>query len=358
MYASSARSDTLLVGTKNGVALLERQGDSGWRVADQGLPGQHISAIVVEPESGLIFAGAFFGSVYASADGGHTWEARDRGIAEHDVYSLAWKRHDGHVRLFAGTQPARLFISDDLGLIWSELPGLREVQSVDQWWFPAPPHVAHTKFISFDPQDPHVVFACIEQGALLKSDDDGQTWRELNTLGFMNDKTRKVENFYDVHKLAIDPRDPDRLYVSGGAGLYVSEDRGTHWERRMSPGWASDVYPDGLVLNPRRPDLMFVGAAEHNPSTWHKSRYAGGKIFRTLDGGKSWETLGGGFPEESKDEVGALCLEDWGDGFGVYAATTGGEVYASEDGGDHWSLIASGLGAVSKKGHESLLVTA
>jgi hypothetical protein len=59
-----------------------------------------------------------------------------------------------------------------------------------------------------------------------------------------------------------------------------------------------------------------------------------------------------------RDEIGALCLEDWGDGVSLFAATTSGEVYASDDGGDEWSLIASGLAPVAKKGHDRLMAMA
>ncbi len=53
------------------------------------MQGQHISSIIIEPESSTALAGGFFGSVSASTDGGRTWERRDSGITKHDVYSLA-----------------------------------------------------------------------------------------------------------------------------------------------------------------------------------------------------------------------------------------------------------------------------
>lgn len=358
IYSSGSRSDQLLVGSKDGVVVLHRNPEGpGWSVAHRALPGQHISAIVLEPESGLIFAGVFFGSVYASADGGRTWERRDNGLTERDVYSLGSVRLNGKVRIYAGTEPAHLFYSDDLGLHWTELPALRSVPSTPTWSFPAPPHIAHVKFISFHPNDPATVYVCIEQGALLKSTDSGESWRELNTVGYYADKNRKIEHFYDVHKMIIDPRDPERIHVTGGAGLYVTTDGGASWQRWMSEDWAPDVYPDALVYNPRNPDVMFLSAAEHNPRTWHQSHFAGARIYRSTDGGRGWEILGEGLPDRLKQEVGALCLEDWGEGCSVFAATTGGDVYCSDDSGDHWSLIATGLAPISKKGHERLLQT-
>lgn len=358
VYESRAASTRVLVGTKHGVAVLERSA-GGWEKAGESLPGRHISSIVFDPSGETALAGAFFGPVYASEDDGRTWEERAEGLTHRDVYSLAIKQlPDGRVRSYAGTEPANLFQSDDLGRHWSVLPSLRDVPSVKDWNFPAPPHVAHTKFIRFSPSDPNVIYACIEQGALLRSDDLGESWREVNTLGFYKDANRPSEVFYDIHKLLIDPRDPNKLFVTGGAGLYVSRDAGAAWERRMVSDWAKDVYPDGLVFDPRNPDLMFMSAAEHNPARWRDAGlpgYSGSRLYRSRDHGTSWELLRGGLPDRMREEVGGLTLEAWDGGLQVFAATSAGDVWWSEDGGDAWTCIASGLGAISKKGHDVLL---
>src|SRR5436189_1263354 len=136
VYSSSEQSRQLWVATKDGLVLLERLGDRAWRVSHRALRGLHISSIIFEPTSGLIFAGAFFGSVHASTDGGKTWERRDNGLTIHDVYSLACNVVDGKMRLYAGTEPAHLFTSDDLGLHWTELAGLRAVPTASTWSFP------------------------------------------------------------------------------------------------------------------------------------------------------------------------------------------------------------------------------
>jgi photosystem II stability/assembly factor-like uncharacterized protein len=355
VYSSGERPRQVAVGTQDGLVFLERGERGEWRVAQRVLRGLHISSLITEPSGGVMFAGAFFGSLHASEDGGKTWERRDKGLTQQDVYSLASGQSGGSVRVYAGTQPAHLFYSDDLGRHWTELPSLRAVPSAGAWSFPAPPHVAHTKFITFDPHDSATVYACIEQGALLKSTNAGESWVELNTVGFYRDRNRPAENFYDVHRALIDPRDPKKIYVTGGAGLYVTFDGGARWERWTGSDWAEDVYPDGFVFNPRQPDTMFVSAAEHNPRTWHGRPHAGGKIYRSDDGGRNWRRLGGGLPDAMKHEVGALCLAEWGDGISVFAGTTGGNVYGSEDGGESWKLIASGLAPISKKGHERLL---
>ena len=148
IYASEERSNEVLVGTKDGVVIIERENNSKWRVVHEALKGLFISSIVVEPKSGTVFAGAFFGSVHASSDGGRTWERRSNGLIYDDVFSLATVRINGKVRVYAGTEPAHLFYSEDLGRQWTELPSLRSVPSAPKWSFPVAPHIAHTKFIA------------------------------------------------------------------------------------------------------------------------------------------------------------------------------------------------------------------
>src|SRR5437763_11536406 len=105
VYSSSEQSRQLWVATKDGLVLLERLGDRAWRVSHRALRGLHISSIIFEPTSGLMFAGAFFGSVHASADGGKTWELRDKGLWMDVFYSNASTLVDGQGRGDLGAYP-------------------------------------------------------------------------------------------------------------------------------------------------------------------------------------------------------------------------------------------------------------
>src|SRR2546429_6404110 len=88
VYASKSPSDELLVGTARGIARLKRE-NGGWKVAGHMLPDVHISVILVEPESGAIFAGGYKdGSLRVSRDRGETWQLSDIGLTEKNVYSL------------------------------------------------------------------------------------------------------------------------------------------------------------------------------------------------------------------------------------------------------------------------------
>ena len=346
MYRSAAPSRHVLVGTIEGVVCIERDSSGpGWHVADRALTDKHVHALLVEPDSGTIFAGMKQGSMFASGDGGRTWERRDKGLTEQNVYSLACARLGAGVRVFAGTEPAHLFYSDDLGRGWQELPALRSVDT-SRWSFPAPPNVAHTKHINFHPQDSAALFIGVEQGGLLKSTDAGKTFRMIPG---MDD---------DVHRTVINPLNPDRIYITTGIGMYVSSDGGTTWEQWTDLQHEIGGYPDLLVLHPRRPELMFVASAEKGPGSWRKSHFAGSRVSRSTDGGRTWQILRAGLPDRLRPAFEAMCLEDWGDSFSLFAATATGEVWCSDDGGDHWREVVTGLAPISKGDHYAAFVTA
>ena len=167
-YRTQSPASEILVGTVDGVTILRRNIDDAWRVHAKVLAGLHIHALLIEPLSGVVFAGAHKGSIHASKDGGATWEKKDQGLTAADVYCLSSAVIDGKTKLFAGTEPAHLFASDDLGETWQEIKSLRSVPSVAKWTFPAPPHVGHVKNIAFNPDNSRNIYVCIEQGGLLK----------------------------------------------------------------------------------------------------------------------------------------------------------------------------------------------
>jgi photosystem II stability/assembly factor-like uncharacterized protein len=339
VYCSDAASEELLVGTAKGVATLRRNG-AGWRVAGKTLGTQHISAILIEPTTGDIFAGAYGdGSLRVSRDGGLTWALCDMGLTEKDVFSIESIPGPHGNRLYVGTEPAKLFVSDDMGGHWAELSNLRSVETVDSWSFPGPPHIAHAKHISFDPINPSTMYVSIEVGGLLRSDDAGQTWRDEPGM------------YEDVHRLVINPADPQRRFVTGGNGIYASLNGGSTWEHWTTRDHEIGGYPDQLVFHPEDPDLMFVASAKDGPGTWRTSHHAGARISRSEDGGRTWKVLSHGLPDRMQGNIEAMCLEAYPGGCSVFAANTAGEIFASDDAGDSWDLVVEGLAPISKGGH-------
>ena len=103
---------------------------------------------------------------------------------------------------------------------------------------------------------------------------------------------------------------------------------------------------------------MFMTAAHDAPGTWRTTHFAGARISRSKDGGRTWEILKNGLPDRLQASIEAFCLEEAGNSTAIFAATTSGEVLCSEDLGDTWNKIISGLAPISKAGHYRNLVAA
>jgi photosystem II stability/assembly factor-like uncharacterized protein len=343
IYASSSPSNDLLVATIDGVVFLKREGQgSSWQVKRKALEGRHVIALVIEPKSKTVFATMHNGGVAASEDFGETWEFRNQGIASENVYCITCSPSGDRVKLYVGTEPAHLYVSEDMGAHWRELSSLRAVPSVSKWTFPAPPHDAHVKNVAIDPTNWDIVYTCIEQGGLFKSTDGGETWKELQ--GF-ND---------DCHRLFIRPSNPDQLILPTGYGFYRSADGGETWEE-ITERISRIGYPDPLVFNPQKENLMFLAGAEADPFHWMETKSANPRIARSRDGGDSWDMLGRGMPEHLDANFEAMTLEAWDGKCTVYAGNTDGDIYASEDEGESWAKVVEGISPLSKTIHYTIL---
>jgi photosystem II stability/assembly factor-like uncharacterized protein len=345
---AGARPTRLLVATLNGVDILTRaDASSEWRKAGHSLDGKHVSALMRPPGKG-VFASVHNGGIFHSADEGETWTARDNGVTSGHVFSLDYNGDT----LYAGTEPVSLFRSDDNGANWRELPAIGKVPGNEKWTFPPPPHLAHTKAFLFDRRDPGLFFAAVEQGALLQTRDGGATWRELDDYYRPDDVWPK-----DIHRIARDLKNPDRLYIATGNGMFASDDGGEKW-RQLTDMSFRIGYPDQMIVSPAGDGAIFASGAERDPRTWRDSHRARGTVLRSRDGGLSWEDADKGLPSDGRANVEAFNAAVHEGGFTLFAGNTDGEVYTSEDGADSWKLVANGLKPVSKGGHFRNLQTA
>lgn len=351
VFRGGGPCERLLIGTLQGLRVLQRDGSS-WRNAGARLDGQHVSSMMYEPKHRGLFAGIHGGAVQFSSDEGDTWQPRSQGIGIEHLFTLAYAEPPSGVVIYAGTEPAALFKSHDYGQTWQELPALRGVPDTDKWCFPAPPHQGHTKTLAFDPRDQTVIYAGIEQGALLKSTDAGSSWREISGFSKPDDLVYK-----DVHQIVLRPNHPDEIFMTGGMGLYHSADAGETWEHVTDRGFRLG-YPDQLVFSPFDDRVIFMSGAATNPGTWRQSHQANSTVMRSSDAGKSWQPANAGLPDNMRANIEAMCVHSWANGYEIFAGNTDGDVFHTADEGKSWTRIAEGLAPVSKGGHYRALQAA
>jgi hypothetical protein len=328
----------LCVGTSKGIVVLDaaRKGKPLMVLADP--PSVWCMAQDCR-DPGTIYAGsvdhAHMGSARGrvtlarSNDGGRTWVDITPGIARtEDVWAIA-TAPDAGGELFIGTSHARLLHSLDHGRTFRECVGLLKLPGRERWSFPPPPHVPHVRAIMFDPHDPMTIYVGVEQGGVARSHDRGANFELLN--GGLHE---------DVHCVAVDPQNRQRLYATTGAGFYTSENRGGSWSRIKRGFCRSYAVP--LFVAPGESSRVFTAAAAGPPPRWSTGPAgADAVMFRSLDAGQSFEALGDDvLPERGMAMRFRADPESEGD---FFAATSDGTVIRTRKMAESATLIGERL---------------
>ena len=132
-----------------------------------------------------------------------------------------------------------------------------------------------------------------------------------------------------VRSLAIDPKNPDRIFLGTSAGnLYLSSDSGASWSRFARPGNSAEMVLDHIAIDPTDSRNMFVAA-------WNAQLpNSDGDLFRSKDGGKSWEIVA----DLHGKSLRALSIAIANPQVLVVGALDG--IYRSHDGGQAWERIS------------------
>src|SRR4249920_1035198 len=124
----SSRTARLYATTGTSAVRLDETCD-GWNVAHE-LRGSGAQCLAIHPaDPDTVYVGLAAGGVRKTTDGGRTWT--NSGLAGEQVFSLAVSAADA--ALYAGTEPSALYRSDDGGETWRELQGLLELPSRPTW---------------------------------------------------------------------------------------------------------------------------------------------------------------------------------------------------------------------------------
>jgi hypothetical protein len=342
----------ILAGTRKGLFLLRSDGDRrNWKVEEPLLPGWEIFHAVVDPRDGTLYACTnsfvYGATVHRSSDLGQTWErAEELGLPEESELKLerTWHLEPGHESqpetLWLGGAPGVLFRSSDSGKTWEPVQGVAEHPTRDRWNPGAGGMCCHS--IQLDPSDVNRLYIGISAAGVFRTDDGGESWSPANkgtAADFMPDPYPEVGQC--VHKLLVHPSQPDRLWQQNHCGVYRSDDRGESWERLDGNGLPSGFgFP--IALHPREPDTAFVVPEEGAENRVTCNGRLG--IYRTKDGGASWEERPNGLPTPAWLAVMRESMASDGlDPVGIYLGTQSGSVFVSPDEGESWVEAASQL---------------
>lgn len=307
----------LYVATGDGIGRLDET-NGGWAV-ELSLRGSGAQCLAVDPTNpSVLYAGLREGGVRRSDDGCRTWV--DCALPESGVFSLAISAADGAV--YAGTEPSRLFRSDDDGASWRELEALLELPSRPTWSFPPRPWTSHVRWIAPSPHEADLLLVGIELGGLMRSSDGGASWQD-----------HRPGAQRDVHSLAWHPRLLGRAYEAGGGGTAFSKDAGESWQ--PADEGRDRHYTWSVAVDPDDPDLWYVSAST-GPYAAHGRGDPQAFIYRR-QAGEHWRSLAGGLPQPLPAMPYALVA---GDGR-LFAGLADGQIWESRDRGDSWHACRS-----------------
>lgn len=344
---------TLHVGTDKGL-FIARPAAPGepWRIEGPQLEGHEVLQVVATPgreqELHAAVRHSVWGAhVFRSEDAGATWNSLDA-VPHHPagrhreshkaIWSLAWTP-DGQ-RLFAGIDPAGLFVSDDRGATWTGVDGLNEHPTHSAWEPSRGIFAVHS--ICIDRREPHNMVVAVSAGGAYRSEDGGSSWSPANVgVRAENLPERYPVAGHNVHRIVMHPRDGRRLYRQCYNGTYRSDDGGRRWIE-ITDGLPSD-FGYAIACDPADPDGVFQ--VPEQGAHLRVTVDARLRVFRSRDGGASWASASSGLPQE---HVYVTVLRDAMDTddrrpCGVYFGTSTGHLFASHDGGDHWQLAAAYL---------------
>lgn len=345
----------LAIGTGKGLFLGRDDGRGSWEVSGPYFAMNSIYATAIDARRSTprLFAGitsSHFGPSIAVSDdfGASWWEPKQAPVAfpGHTGRALdrIWQIEPGPAeqpdRVYAGSQPSALFVSDDGGVSYQMVESLWDHPHREHWGAGFGGQAIHT--VLPHPTDPDSLLVAMSAGGVYRSIDGGATWTASNTgisARFLPDPWPEYGQC--VHKVARDAVDPARLYAQNHFGVYRSDNGGESW-RSIADGLPSDFgFP--IAAHSSRSGVIY-----NFPLQADGERFAPGKrcaVYRSADAGKSWEALTAGLPTEPyypsvlRD---ALCVRV-GDPGGVYFGSRSGEVYGSHDDGDSWFPIARHL---------------
>ena len=348
----------LLVGTTKGAFILRSNAQrSRWEVGGPYFHGHSVYAMAYDNRRGQhrIWAStaSYWGTLLRSSDDfGKSWTnpqqapirfPSDAGVSLKNIWQITLGRLEEPNVLFCGVEPAALFETRDAGETWSLVRGLFDHPHRPRWMPGNGGLALHT--IVLDPGDNQRMYVAISAGGVYRTNDGGLSWTPQNQGIRATTMPEKYPVFGQcVHKIVMHPARPERLFLQSHWGLYRSDNCAENWHD-IANGVPSD-FGFAMVTHPRNPDCVYIVPVESDEFRCACDGRL--RVYRTRNGGASWEPLSRGLPQKRAYETvlrDAMTADSF-DPMGIYFGTRSGQLFGSRDEGRTWQKILEGLPSV------------
>ncbi|MGH9944317.1 MAG: WD40/YVTN/BNR-like repeat-containing protein [Pyrinomonadaceae bacterium] len=208
--------------------------------------------------------------------------------------------------------------------------------------------------IALDPQNPDVVWVGTGESntrnsvsfgdGVYKSPDGGRTWQHMG----LRDSER-------ISRIVIHPRNSDVVYVGAlGHAFGPNDERGVFMTTDGGKTWSKTLFVDrehgiaDLDIDPANPNILYAAVWRFERKPWvHISGSEKGGVFKSIDGGRTWNKLTTGLPK-MVGRIGVKVAPS--NPSVVYAITEAkeGTLYRSDDSGENWRRVTEQANIVSR----------
>ena len=384
-------SNTILLGTRKGTVIFDRK-DATWCPRPITHPGIPVCYAARDPRDGTLWASLDHGhwgpKLSRSRDGGESWDdlssvkypegaryivktlptpdfdpAAPAGEPEYadatvfKIWTIAFAGTEQPGRLYAGTIPGGLFVSDDGGETWELNRPLwnHESRGGDLFsgpatsqnaWGGTPASIDYGVFepgihsIIVDPRDPDHLHVAVSTAGVLETTDGGRTWTGRNRgmlMDYLPDPD--AEWGHDPHFVTGCPGQPDHLWQQNHCGVFYSDDGARTW-RKVSRPDVGVQFGFPVAVDAQDGRSAWVVPAR---SDFERMAIDGGLcVARTTDGGETWQVFRQGLPQDNAYDIVLRHGMDIAGDTLCFGSTTG-NVYLSEDRGETWQCLGNNL---------------
>ena len=174
---------------------------------------------------------------------------------------------------------------------------------------------------------------------LYRTTDGGDNW-EFMGLG---DSER-------IARIAVDPNDGQTVFVCATGHLWdANEERGVFRTTDGGETWEKVLYIDedtgcaDLAMDPHAPTILYVGMWQFRRWPWSfESGGPGSGLYRSTDGGDSWEELTNGLPDGEKGRIGVAVARSRPNVVYAVVEADSTALYRSDDLGASWEQVSAG----------------
>ena len=354
-----ASSPTLVLGTRKGLVTFIK-GPNGWKYQGVSFLGIPVTLTFQDERTDTRWAcldhGHWGTKLHRSTDGGKNWDEIPapkfpegyeikEGVPATVSYlwAMAHGGADNPGRLYLGSIPGGLFVSDNNGDSFNLVESLWNHPSRPDNWFGGGRDYAGICSLEVDPRDSEHIFAGISVGGIFESRDGGKSWEGRNKglkACYLPDPD--AEYGHDPHMTVMCKGNPDALWQQNHCGIFRTTDGGKNWSDVSQIGGPAH-FGFAIVTDDENAERAWVV-----PGISDEVRVAVDQslcVCRTEDGGKTWTDFRKGLPQNSSFDIiyrHALARQGKTLAFG----TTTGNVFVSEDDGESWECISHTLSMV------------